>query len=694
MKSVLDRGREDTALIILFGAALVAHVCFVTFNWRSGFLPGHEFRQTHTALIAYYVDQENNFSVPYSTPLFGKPWSVPLEFPLYEWSVVLLSRAAHLPHFEAARTVSVTCFYLTLPAVWLLLGQLGLARPRRLLALALALTCPLYIFYSRAFLMESMVLMFSVWFLAMFVRTMRERRFLWLVLCAICGMGSALIKSTTFFVWLLPAALYGAYSLWCEIRNRSGWKAVIRTIGWGLGAAVVPCAAVYWWVTYTDAIKAPHPSAFIFTSGELTKENFGMYSLAARVSAATWRAFLLDWQRAIMPPWLIGLLVLAGVAFFQRDRWHILGATGLFLAAQLLFPFAYAYQDYYFYACVVFLLVALGYVLHAVLDSGLPRWVRWAIVSVPFVFQLGNYLQGYHVIQSVRSNGGTGLTDVVRDMTPKGSIIIVAGDDWCPAIPYYSQRKALMIRNGLEHDRPYLERAFNDLKDDYVCALVMVGAQRGNKELVRQTAEQFGLDASVTFSHTMADVYLSHFCRDSALLRLSGRHGYDQITTQAKPAGPLPSDRPPVPIPSGVAAIDFRMISPAPSQFRFTFGYAAWEEGGVEVLSAHPDTDLWVPVQGGARQILWEFGLFPGAYDRDGEKTDGVIFLVVGETADGSRREIFRRLLDPARVPADRGRQRAIIPYQAAAGETLVFLTRPNVNTHYDWAYISRVEVK
>ena len=82
MKPVSDSGRENIALIILFCAALLAHIFFATFNWRSGFLPGHEFRQTHTALIAYYIDKENNFSVPYSTPLFGKPWAVPMEFPL------------------------------------------------------------------------------------------------------------------------------------------------------------------------------------------------------------------------------------------------------------------------------------------------------------------------------------------------------------------------------------------------------------------------------------------------------------------------------------------------------------------------------------------------------------------------------------------------------------------------------------
>jgi len=38
------------------------------------------------------------------------------------------------------------CFYLTLPALYLVLGGLALTGPRRLLVLALVLACPVYIF--------------------------------------------------------------------------------------------------------------------------------------------------------------------------------------------------------------------------------------------------------------------------------------------------------------------------------------------------------------------------------------------------------------------------------------------------------------------------------------------------------------------------------------------------------------------
>lgn len=716
-KPPVSQGRENVLLLILFFAALVAHVCFATYHWTYGFLVGHEFRQTHTAVIAYYIDQENNFSVPYAAPLFGKPWTVPMEFPLYEWSVVLLSRAAHVPHFEAARAVSLTCFYLTLPAIYLLLGQLGLATSRRLLALALTLTCPVYIFYSRAFLMESMVLMFSVWFLAMFVRTMQERRLRWLVLCATAGAGAGLIKSTTFFVWLLPAVIYGAYCLWRDMRRPGGWKAVLKTVGWGLGAASVPCIAVFWWVKYTDAIKAPHPSAHIFTSRELTEGSFGLYNLGARFSPEIWRALLGDWRLAIMSPWIIGLFIAAGAVCFKRQRWYILGAAGFFLFAQVLFPAAYAYQDYYFYACTVFLLIALGFVLHGVLESRLPHWFRWAIVLVPFTAMLGsyrwgyyshvpipfppgadatqnNYQWGYYWGQAAQSNGGSGLADALRSLTPKDSVIIVAGNDWAPMIPYYSQRKALMIRNGLQYDQKYLARAFNDLADEDVSALVMVEAERGDGALLRRAAVAFGLDTSVTFSSPFADVYLSNIYREGAVVRLSGNHGFHQVTTTSKPGGLRSKDSPPIPIPPGAATRAFSLVSPRPTQYRFAYGYSMMELNGTPILSVHPDSDLWVPAPAGARQIVWEFGIVPDAYERDGDKTDGVEFVVEGESPDGSRREIFRRLLDPAAVPADRGRQRAVIRYQAVPGEKLVFLTRPNGSYAYDWAYWARIAVR
>ena len=33
----------------------------------------------------------NPFRLAYETPVLGKPWSIPMEFPLYQWTVVVVS---------------------------------------------------------------------------------------------------------------------------------------------------------------------------------------------------------------------------------------------------------------------------------------------------------------------------------------------------------------------------------------------------------------------------------------------------------------------------------------------------------------------------------------------------------------------------------------------------------------------------
>jgi dolichyl-phosphate-mannose--protein O-mannosyl transferase len=171
-----DSTADQIFLVVLFVATVVANLILVTRSWHSGFLIGHEFRQSQTAIISYYIDQQNNFSLHYDTPILGKPWEAPLELPLYQWGVVLLSRLTHWPHYESARAVGVTALYLTLPALYLLLGRAGLPPRRRLIAFALLLATPVYIFYSRAFLMDVTAMMFAAWFLAGFVEAMNTRK--------------------------------------------------------------------------------------------------------------------------------------------------------------------------------------------------------------------------------------------------------------------------------------------------------------------------------------------------------------------------------------------------------------------------------------------------------------------------------------------------------------------------------------
>ena len=80
----------------------------------------------------------------------------------------------------------------------------------------------------------------------------------------------------------------------------------------------------------------------------------------------------------------------------------------------------------------------------------------------------------------------------------------------------------------------------------------------------------------------------------------------------------------------------FPNITPGPNAYQFRFGvdWMAYNDGSV--LSSHPNSDLWLQPPAKAREIKWSYGIFSGAYEREGDKTDGVEFIVLGELPDGS----------------------------------------------------------
>ena len=189
---------------LLFVVVLALHAWCSHLGWTNLPVDGHEFRQMQTALSVRYLIKDG-LRLDYPTPLLGKPWSVPLEFPLYQSAVAVIAQATRLPIEQAGRAVGLAFFYLMLPAAYLLLGRLGLAPSRRLVALCLVLASPVYLFYSRTVLIESTALCLSVWFLWGYWAALAQRSRLGGAVALICGGLAAMVKLTTFAVFLPPA---------------------------------------------------------------------------------------------------------------------------------------------------------------------------------------------------------------------------------------------------------------------------------------------------------------------------------------------------------------------------------------------------------------------------------------------------------------------------------------------------------
>ncbi|RXK55684.1 hypothetical protein ESB00_07320 [Oleiharenicola lentus] len=686
--------RGETRFAIgLFLACLAFHFWGVQVGWQSRNLPGGEFRQAQTALSAYWIKQENNFSLAYPTPVVGKPWSVPMEFPFYQWTVVVTSKVTNWSLTKAGRAVSIACFYLALPAVFLLLRRWNVAPAHRWIVLALLLTCPLYIFYGRAFLIETMALMFSLWFWVAFERAVAERSKLWLAVAIVAGTGAGLVKVTTFLLYLLPAWVWAAMRLWSA--RRTAWKTDFL---WMSAAVALPFAATLWWLRFADATKELNPLGVAFTSANLRSFNFGwegtyfsadLWATKARIVAEQ-----LTWLPALLFCLLAGVLV--------RRRWREMGGNLLaFGSVLVVFPILYAHHDYYYVANTVLLLVAMGLALVALAESALPRWAVWAAVLLVPAGQAWRYVQHYYPAQRAISPGGDGLTTSLRALTNPGDVIVVLGQDWNSMTPYYAQRRGVMIRNDIATDADRVERTLAMLDGEKIGALVIVGEPDGARWLIDRAAAR-GLGREPLYVWRDARIYVPEARRTELLYAILDNPFHEVALA---PGVVVP--------PEDLSArwLDvaklrrwqqryFSGMTPQPVRVWASFGPGMDGSSGHAMYGAHPVTRLVFALPAGRHTLRSSLQLPLEAYRvdlADVDTTDGVEVSLFALGSDGARRQLATRLFNPRANRDDRGSMR---PYEVGftleqAGEVeLFFGPGPSGKDNRDWIQLGPLKIE
>ena len=685
---------ETRFTLVLFIICLVFHGWAVGVGWQSKNLPGFEFRQAQTALATFFIKQENNFSLAYPTPVLGKPWSIPMEFPLYQWTVVVVSKVTGLGLTHAGRAVSIACFYLSLPALFLLLARWQVAPGRRWIVLTLMLTCPLYIFYTRAFLMETMALMFALWFWVAFERAVAGRHYGWLFLAIVAGTGAGLVKITTFMLYALPIGIWAVRRLWLA-RANGRWR---TEFAWMVAAVFVPVGCSWWWVRFADATKALNPTASFLRSENMMAFNLG--TNATRFSAEMWamKAQIVS-EKLTWLPAIVGCAVLALCG--QRARWReILLCAGGFVAALIIFPVLYALHDYYYMANMVLLLLAMGLVLVALMESSRPRWlVTLAIVTV-LGGQAYRYLEYYYPTQRAFTLGGSGLTDSLRVLTRPDEYLVITGHDWNSILPYYAQRRALMLRWDMEEDYPRIDAALAELSGEKAGALLITGPWEKRAGLI-QRLSAVGLETKPLFVWRDISVFVPKARRAEILYKLE-QQAFDDV--HLAPGVDFPKEQ------LGgiwfeVAKLRprtrwmFHVMKPVPVRCWSTFGPGLDERNGHIAFGGHPVTRLVFQLPAGAHTLRTTVELPPATYTEThdyNQRTDGVeITLFALEPNDG-RHVIFTRLLDPVNKHADRGPQPLEIKFTLAqAGEVeLFFGPGPNGKDTRDWITMGELVIE
>ena len=147
---------------LIFGLCLGLNIYFSFTGLNHTLMEYHSFRQTQTAISTSYLEEGYSNAVP----VMGAPWKMPFEYPLVQNISHYLGKIfPGLSKEAAGRLASLLFFWLSLIFISSGLKAFIKGKHSRLMILSLILICPVYLYWSRTYMIESTAFFFSIVFL-------------------------------------------------------------------------------------------------------------------------------------------------------------------------------------------------------------------------------------------------------------------------------------------------------------------------------------------------------------------------------------------------------------------------------------------------------------------------------------------------------------------------------------------------
>ncbi|WGD28369.1 hypothetical protein AncyloWKF20_11115 [Ancylobacter sp. WKF20] len=455
-------GRVSIYINVLrfFLALSLSFSLFVLFvGLKNPIMDMYSFRQTQTALTSYWLLHGGPW-IAYETPVLGAPWAMPFEFPVYQLIVSALAMLG-VPLDVAGRLVNFGFFLGTLGPLWLLFRALRLGPASYLATAILYVLSPLYLYWSRTFLIESCALFFSMLWLALLAHYLTRGGWVFVAGAVVAGCLAVLAKSTTFPAFVLVGGLGAAWTLIARLR---GGERLIRLLAEALILSltvIVPFTIAWVWVSYSDQVKLANEFGSHLTSTALSSWNFG--TLDQKLSAHLWKDIILA---RILPDiagsfYLMAVAVIVFGLVLRKSAVFALIAIVGFFSSIMLFTNVHMVHNYYQVANGLFLIMATGIALGAMFDRGL----RAISLLCLMVIGVGQYLFFQKIYSEVIKNDHVQdrtlqIALIAKAQTQPSQSLLVIGEDWSSAVAYYSERKSLTLPAWAT--RANIERVFAD----------------------------------------------------------------------------------------------------------------------------------------------------------------------------------------------------------------------------------------
>lgn len=411
----------------------------------------HSFRQTQTAISAYYMSQDSNMFFDYITPVLGKPWAIPMEVPIYQWLVARFHCITGMGLDQSGKLISILLWFACLWPIWLLLNDFGFSRSHRCIICAIIYSSPLYLYWGRAFMMETTAVFLSLGMTCYLFGGYSRRNWRFLIIGLAFGVCAALCKVTTCAIAIGTTGLLVLFSHGRPILR--DWRWIVST---GI-LAVLPMLPAKLWLQYGDSAKQLNPFArrmMISNSPEQARWNFG--TLEQKLDWNTWGQIrnhvndqLLISAPGIGSTFMILILVAGIIAAPKRLPIIIICLIG-FASGPLIFTHLYFEHNYYWIANSIWFLFAVAIALTGIVTRF--KKTTWGIVAAYFfaavVTTLGfvkwsnTYLSMLHNLPEHEQLANAWIDPVQRVIPPERTLLIV-GNGWNPNSLYYAQRKGI-----------------------------------------------------------------------------------------------------------------------------------------------------------------------------------------------------------------------------------------------------------
>ncbi|MFP3565440.1 hypothetical protein [Paraburkholderia sp. SIMBA_030] len=451
----MNQVRERNRSVILAVAAIVAALALlysayisIRYSGHHMLVPAFSFRQTQTAITSYWACHDG-FKLAYETPVAGYPWSIPFEFPIYQWIVAAISCPLDLDLDRVGKlTAYVFLVLCALPAARISKSIFGEKWLFYFFAFCgVFFSAPLDLFFGSAFLMETAALFFTMYFIAYALSMIQgDRSMRTAVLAGVWLTLSILQKSTT----VLP--LVPVFGFWLLA---VGWREIVadrlraRVLWAGIIGIVIPFIIGAAWAKYSDIVKLHSVFGSQLTSDALMQWNFGGDRL-------NWKLWLwVIWLRNIvrnMGGWLgIGIVLMGLLVLDWKHRIAIIVGAALFLSYFMIFTNLQFVHEYYQLSNEFLAIFSVSVALAgAMTNRNRLLSVAGAVATVALVavnihtFRTGDNFVAMRVVHGP-DDPVLASAYFVRDNTDPARPIVVYGDDWSSEFPYYSNRKGFVV---------------------------------------------------------------------------------------------------------------------------------------------------------------------------------------------------------------------------------------------------------